>query len=159
MAFHFPLGPVVRPRGCPEEGAARDLAQATRRLETLSRHLGKIRNEMAARSRTIAHSALLGATGMELGQLARDVEALERLSIAAAANAHAQHGRTELARDNLVLASRFRQMLEHFEELHRRDHADNERGETADRRLADETTAAGHQWRSARATGAAKGAR
>jgi len=159
MAFHFPLGPVVRPRGCPEEGAARDLAQATRRLETLSRHLGKIRTEMAARSRTIAHSALLGATGMELGQLARDVEALERLSIAAAANAHAQHGRTELARDNLVLASRFRQMLEHFEELHRRDHAHDERGEGTDRRPTDETTAADHQWRSPRATGAAKGAR
>ncbi len=159
MAFHFPLAPVVRRRGCPEEGAARDLARATRRLETLSRHLDKIRNEMAARSRTIAHSALLGATGMELGQLARDVEALERLSIAAAANAHAQRERTELARGNLVLASRFRQMLEHFEELQRRDHAHDERAEAADRRLADETTAAGHQWRSARATGEAKAAR
>jgi len=159
MAFHFPLAHVAGRRGCLEEGAARDLTHVTRRLEMLSRHLGKIRNEMAARSQTITHSALLGATGMELGQLARDVEALERLSIAAAANAHAQHGRTELARDNLVLASRFRQMLEHFEELHRRDHAHDERGETADRRLADETTAAGHQWRSARATGAAKGAR
>jgi len=156
MAFHFPLGPVVRRRGCPEEDAARDLAQATRRLETLSRHLGKIRNEMAARSRTIAHSALLGAAGMELGQLARDVEALERLSIAAAANAHAQREKTELARDNFVLAARFRQMLEHLEELQRRDHAHDE---AADRRLADDTTAVGHQWRSARATGEAKGAR
>jgi len=159
MAFHFPLGPVVRRRGCPEEDAARDLAQATRRLETLSRHLGKIRNEMAVRSRTIAHSALLGATGMELGQLARDVEALKRLSIAAAANAHGQRGRTELARDNLGFASRFRQMLEHLEELQRRDHAYDERGEAADHRLADETTAAGRQWRSARATGEATGAR
>jgi len=159
MAFHFLLGPVVARKGGPEEDAARDLAQATRRLETLSRQLGKIRNEMAARSRTIAHSALLGATGMELGQLARDVEALERLSIAAAANAHAQHGRTEVARDNLVLASRFRQMLEHLEDLQRRDHARDERGEAADRWLADEATPAGRQWRSARATGEAKGAR
>lgn len=159
MALHFPVAPVVRRRGCPEEAAARDLAQATRRLETLSRHLGKIRNEMAARSRTIAHSALLGAAGMELGQLARDVEALKRLSIAAAANAHAPRGRTELARDNLVFASRLRQMFEHLEELQRRDHAHDERGEAADRRLADETTAAGRQWRSARATGEVKSAR
>ena len=159
MALHFPVAPVARRPGCPEEAAARDLAQATRRLETLSRHLVKIRNEMAARSRTIAHSALLGATGMELGQLARDVEALKRLSIAAAANAHAPRGRTELARDNLVLASRLRQMFEHLEELQRRDHAHDERGEAADRRLADQTTAAGRQWRSARATGEAKGAR
>lgn len=159
MALHFPVAPVVRRRGCPEEASARDLAQATRRLETLSRHLGKIRNEMAARSRTIAHSALLGATGMELGQLARDVEALKRLSIVAAANAHAPRGRTELGHDNLVLASRLRQMFEHLEELQRHDHAHDERGEAADRRLADETTAAGRQWRSARATGEAKGAR
>jgi flagellar export protein FliJ len=159
MTFQFPLAPVVRRRGCLEEGATRDLAQTTRRLETVSRHLGKIRNEMAARSRTIAHSALLGATGMELGQLARDIEWLERLSIAAAAKAHAQPEKTELAHGNLVVASRFRQMLERLEELLRRDHAHDERREAAERRLADETTAAGHQWRIALAAGEAKGAR
>lgn len=159
MAFDFPLAPVVYRRARLEEGAVRDLAQGTRRLETLSRHLGKIRNEMAARNRTIAHSALLGATGMELGQLARDVESLERLSIGAAANAHAQREKTELAHGSLAAASRFRQMLERLEELQRCNHAHEERRDTAERRLADETTAAGHQWRRARAPGEGQGAR
>jgi hypothetical protein len=84
MAFHFPLAPVVRRRGCLEEGAARELAQATRHLETLSRHLGKIRHETAARSWTITHSALLSTTGMELGQLARDIDKGDAKSTAAA---------------------------------------------------------------------------
>ena len=139
MAFHFPLAPVVRRRGCLEEGTARDLAQATRRR--------------------ILHSARLGATGMELGQLARDVESLERLSISAAAKAHAQREKIERARGNLVVASRFRQMLERFEQLQRRDHAHDEQRRAAKRRLADETTAAGRHWRIAQTVGEAKGAR
>ena len=159
MAFHSPLASVVRRRGCLEEGAPHDLVQATRRLETLNRHLGKIRHEMAARSRTILHSALLGATGMELGQLARDVESLERLSIAAAAKAHAQPEKTEGVRGNLVVASRFRQVLERFEELQRHHHAHDERWEAAKRRLADETTAVGRHWRIAQTAGEAKVAR
>jgi len=149
MAFHFPLASVVRRRGCLEEVAARDLAPASRRLETLNRHLGKISNEMAARSRTILHSARLGATGMELGQLARDVESLERLSIAAVAKAHAQPEK--------MVASRFRQMLERFEELQRRDHAHDEQRGAATRRPGDETASAGRRWRMAQT--ATKGAR
>lgn len=159
MAFHFSFAPVVRRRGCLEEGAARDLAPTTRRLETLNRHLGKVSSEMAAHRRTILHSARLGATGMELGQLARDVESLERLSIAAAGKAHARREKIERARGNLVVASRFRQMLERFEELQRRDHAHDEQRGTAKRRLADETTAAGRQWRIAPMAAEAKGAR
>jgi len=157
MAFHFRLAPVLRHRERLEDAAARDLAQATQRLETLSRHLGQIRNEMAARSRTITHSALLGATGMELGQLARDVESLERLSIITAADAHAQREKTELARRKLVEASRARQMLERLEESQRRTYDD--RREASERRLADETTAAGHEWRLAQMAGEAQAAR
>ena len=155
MAFHSPFGSVVPRRGRLEEGAARDLVQVRRRLET---PLGTISNEMAARSR-ILHSARLGATGMELGQLARDVESLERLSIAAAAKAHAQPEKMERVRGNLVVNSRFRQMLERFVELQRRDHAHDEQRGAAKRRLADETAAAGRHWRLARTTGEAKGAR
>ncbi|HMB36952.1 MAG TPA: hypothetical protein VKV41_23100 [Methylomirabilota bacterium] len=157
MAFQFPLASVVRRRGCLEEGAARHLAPASRRLETLNRHLGKTSNEMAARSRTILHSARLGATGMELGQLARDVESLERLSIAAVAKAHAQPEKIGRARGNLLVASRFRQMLERFEELQRRDHAHDEQRGAATRRPGDETASAGRRWRMAQT--ATKGAR
>ena len=156
MAFHSPFASVVPRRGRLEEAAARDLVQVSRRLET---PLGTISNEMAARSRTILHSARLGATGMELGQLARDVESLERLSIAAAAKAHAQPEKIERVRGNLVVSSRFRQMLERFVELQRRDHAHDEQRGAAKRRLADETAAAGRHWRLARTTGEAKGAR
>jgi len=156
MAFHAPFASAGPRRGSLEEGAARDLVQVSRRLET---PLGTISNEMAVRRRTILHSARLGATGMELGQLARDVESLERLSIAAAAKAHAQPEKMERARGNLVVSSRFRQMLERFEELQRRDHAHDEQRGAARRQVADETAAAGRHWRLARTAGEAKGAR
>ena len=156
MAFHLPLASVVRRRACLDGSASRDLVQVSRRLEM---PLGTISNEMAARSRAIFYSARLGATGMELGQLARDVESLERLSIAAAAKAHAKPERTERARGNLVVSSRFRQMLERFEELQRRDHAHDEQRRAAKRRLADETAAAGLHGRLTQRAGEATVAR
>ena len=156
MAFHAPFASAGPRRGSLEEGAARDLVQVSRRLET---PLGTISNEMAVRRRTILHSARLGATGMELGQLARDVESLERLSIAAAAKAHAQPEKIERARGNIVVASRFRQMLERFEELQRREHAHAEQRGRAKRRLGDETAAADRRWRMAQTAGEATAAR
>ncbi|HTY79006.1 MAG TPA: flagellar export protein FliJ [Candidatus Bathyarchaeia archaeon] len=157
MAFHFRLAPVLGHRRRLEDAAARDLAQAIRRLETLHRRLARIRGEIAARGRTIARSVHLGATGMELGQLARDVESLERLSITTVADAHAQREKTEQARRDVVEASRARQMLERLEESQRRAH--DERREAVERREADETTAAGLQWRRAQTGREAKSPR
>jgi flagellar export protein FliJ len=140
-----------------EDAAALDFAHANLRLEALSRQLGRICDEMAARSRAIAAHAMRGASGAQLGQMATDIQTLDRWSGRTAAEEAAQREEAERARRSLMEASRSRQAFERLEASQRAVHA--RELEKAERRRADEVTAASYLWRRAQTAGRAEEAR
>lgn len=157
MVFHFRLASVLRHRKRLEDAARLDLARANLRLEALSRRLARICDEMAARTLAIAASAERGARGMELGQMAADVQTLERWSSRAGAEAAEQRERVERGRQSLIEASRSRQAMERLEASQRAVHAREQ--EAAERRRADDATAASYLWRSGQTAGEPEAAR
>ena len=152
MAFQFRLESVLRHRKRLEDAAALELARANLRLEALSRQLTRICDEMAACTQAIAVSAVRGASGAALGQMAGDVQTLSRWSARTAAEATAQREATERARHNLIEASRARQAIERLEAQHRAAHV--REVEIRERRRADEGAAASYSWRSAQTVSA-----
>jgi flagellar export protein FliJ len=157
MAFHFRLASVLLHRKRVEDAAALDLARANLRLEALSRQLGRICDEMAARTRDIGASAARGTSGTELKQKADDVQTLDRWSGLTAAEAAAQREQMERARQSLIEASRARQAIERLEASQRAAHA--RELAAVERRGADEVASASNLWRSAQTVGEPKGAR
>jgi flagellar export protein FliJ len=145
MAFRFRLDSVLRHRERLEDAAALEVASAEQRREAARIRLDERRAEEAACRRELGLTAERGATGMEIGQLARAVEYLRAAAHEDAAALSAEQARVEQARSALVDASRARRMLERLQETARAAHA--RRIDAIDRRQTDDIGTVGHLWR------------